>query len=78
MMMFLSTMTPLGQIFGMLLNNLDRKVQGVFMSISAGTFLYIATAEIIIEEFAIAKNKYLKFFIYLTGIGFIVAISFIP
>ena len=77
-MLFLSIMTPLGQIFGMLLNNLDKTVQGVFMAISAGTFLYISTAEIIIEEFAIAKHKYIKFVIYLLGIGFIVGISFIP
>ena len=68
-------MSPLGQILGMLMESLNPKVQGVFMSISAGTFIYIATAEIIIEEFSFAKNKYLKFLLYIVGILFIVLIT---
>ena len=74
-MLFLSIMSPLGQILGMILSTLDDKVQGVFMAISAGTFIYIATAEIIVEEFSIAKLKYWKFLTYLGGITFIVLIT---
>ena len=38
---------------------------GTFESISAGTFLYIATVEVIVEEFAIAKYKISKFLFFL-------------
>lgn len=74
-MLFLSVLSPLGQILGMLLNKMDQKVQGVFMAISAGTFIYIATAEIIIEEFSFAKFKYVKFALYCVGILFIALIT---
>ena len=44
------------------------------MALSAGTFLYISCGEIIIEEFAIAKNKFVKFLFYLGGIGLVVGV----
>ena len=75
MILFLSFLTPLGQVFGMVLNSASDVVQGIFMSISAGTFVYIATAEVIVEEFSFAKNKYLKFFLYCLGILFIVIVT---
>ena len=75
MILFLSILSPLGQILGMFLNSMSDKIQGVFMAISAGTFLYIATAEIIIEEFSFAKYKYVKFGLYCVGILFICLIT---
>ena len=39
------------------------------MGVSAGTFIYIATAEIIVEEFSITDDKFKKFFGFLLGIG---------
>lgn len=44
---------------------------GIANAVSAGTFLYISCGEIIVEEFAIAKNKFIKFFAYCLGILFI-------
>lgn len=75
MILFLSVLSPLGQVLGMLLGEMNTQVQGVFMAISAGTFVYIATAEIIIEEFSFSKFKYLKFFMYCVGILFIAIIT---
>jgi zinc transporter 1/2/3 len=74
-MVFLTLLSPLGQIIGMILSSMNEKIQGVFMALSAGTFLYIATAEIIVEEFSIARNKYSKFLVYTLGILFIVLIT---
>ena len=75
MILFLSLMTPLGQMTGMMLDSASQQVQGFFMSVSAGTFIYIATAEIIVEEFSFATNKYKKFLLFCCGIVFIVLIT---
>ena len=75
MILFLSILSPLGQVMGMLLTTMNQQVQGVFMAISAGTFLYIASAEIIVEEFSFSRHKYQKFGVYLIGIAFICIIT---
>ena len=51
---------------------------GVFKSISAGTFIYISCGEIIVEEFAVSKNKGWKFLFYSLGIAFIALLALIP
>ena len=38
-----------------------------------GTFLYVAASEVIVEEFAVTKYKYQKFFCYLIG-GILIAL----
>ena len=43
----------------------------VFGCLAAGTFLYIACSEVIIEEFSMPDQKYLKLFVFLIGIGII-------
>jgi zinc transporter 1/2/3 len=68
--LFLSLFTPLGIFIGYLGSENDL-VTGIFLALSAGTFLYIACAEIIIEEFAIADHKFWKFLMYTIGIVFI-------
>jgi len=34
---------------------------------SSGTFIYVAASEVIVEEFAVTKYKFQKFFAYLIG-----------
>lgn len=68
---FLSLFTPLGILIGYLASE-NKMITGVFQALSAGTFLYISCAEIIIEEFAIADKKFWKFLMYALGILFIV------
>ncbi len=48
---------------------------GICVSISAGTFLYIATIEVIVEEFSIARYKIQKFIIFLVAVAFISLIT---
>lgn len=68
---FLSLFTPMGILIGYLASE-NKVITGVFQALSAGTFLYISCAEIIIEEFAIADKKFWKFLMYALGILFIV------
>jgi zinc transporter ZupT len=65
--LFLSMFTPVGILIGAWCSE-NNTTTGVFQAISAGTFLYISCAEIIIEEFTIASNKYIKFVAYSVGV----------
>ena len=42
-------------------------IQGILLSVSGGTFLYVSASEVIVEEFAITKYRYTKYFFYLCG-----------
>lgn len=55
------TATPIGILIGMLLSfELNMHIEGVFLSICVGTFIYVAASEIFVEEFAVPKRKYQK------------------
>ena len=78
-MIFYSFITPIGILLGYFIRYLkDDRLVGIFKAISAGTFIYISCGEIIVEEFAISKNKGIKFLFYSLGIMFIVLVSLIP
>ena len=47
------------------------------MSYFIGTFLYIATGEIITNEFNVSKYKWAKFMFFLLAIGFVSSLYFI-
>lgn len=69
-----SVMTPLGIVLGSLLSrglgsSTGQVVEGVFDSLAAGTFLYIAVLDIIEEEFSIPGNELLKFISIIAGLG---------
>ena len=62
----------IGIIIGIILSSESTPVvRGVFFSITVGTFLYIAASEVIVEEFALSKHKYPKFFAFLSGVALI-------
>ena len=50
-------------------------VEGIFLSISTGTFLYVACSEVIIEEFSTPEKRYFKFSLYLIGCIFAAGLS---
>lgn len=75
MIIFLACITPSGVLVGYLLSSMSDTVIGVALAISAGTFIYISCAEIIIEEFSISKHKFIKFISYMVGIVFIAFIG---
>ena len=60
-----------------MLSNINNTIEGICLALSAGTFIYISCAEIIIEEFSISKFKFPKFLAYCAGILFIVVIGLI-
>ena len=70
-------MNPIGIGLGWVLSNSGPLIVGIFESISAGTFLYIATVEVIVEEFAVPNYKFTKFLLYLLAVAFVCSIWFI-
>ncbi|CAD8074773.1 unnamed protein product [Paramecium primaurelia] len=67
-------MNPLGISIGWILSSNRVIIVSIFYAISAGTFLYISTIEVIVEEFNVARYKLLKFLAFLIAIGFISSI----
>lgn len=60
--------SPLGVALGMMMTNASLLLQGIFMSICAGTFVYIAASEIIVEEFSTAEFRKPKFMSFMVGV----------
>ena len=52
-------------------------IEGIFLAISVGTFLYIACTEVLVEEFEDKENKYWKFFAFMVGGVFTAGLSLI-
>jgi len=70
-------MNPVGILIGWMLSDQGYLVTGIFESISAGTFLYIAAGEVIVEEFNIARYKWAKYLVFLLAVGFVTSLWFI-
>ena len=70
MLTIFSFFTPVGILIGMYFSKSGLLVEGIMLSISSGTFIYVSTSEVIVEEFSSKGSKYLKFFFYLMG-GFL-------
>ena len=67
---------PVGVAIGIVLSaTANECVEGIFLSISTGTFLYVSCSEVIIEEFSTPKRRYVKFFLYLFGCIFAAGLS---
>lgn len=63
-----SIIGPLGIVVGILLSTKGGEVvEGIFLGLSTGTFLYVACSEVIVEEFAVSKYKIPKFILYIIG-----------
>jgi len=77
MIILFSCFTPAGILLGIILSGDSNIIQGVFLALSTGTFIYIACSEVIVEEFAITRYKYSKFFAYLVGGTFIAGLAVI-
>jgi len=52
-------------------------VTAIFEGISAGTFVYIATMEVIVVEFAYERLKHQKIMPFMVAIGFVSCIWFL-
>jgi zinc transporter 1/2/3 len=66
---------PIGVGAGWIMSSISPMVAAIFSAIAAGTFIFIASCEIIVEEFSVSKHKWLKLLFYLIGIGVMVLIT---
>lgn len=71
LIVFLSCCCPIGILFG----NLFFFLQIYFIPICSGTFLYISTTQVIIEEFTVSKYKKHKFIGFFMGILIVLLIA---
>lgn len=69
--------TPLGVVIGWILEKSSELTEIIFSCLAAGSFLYIACSEVIVEEFSIAQFRFLKLFAFLFGISIITCLKFI-
>jgi len=63
-----SLTAPMGIIIGMLISGSNKLVDVVFLSISGGTFIYVACSEIIVNEFSRGHYKALKVLFVILGV----------
>ena len=77
MLTLFAIFTPLGVILGMILSDGNEMVEIICSSLAAGSFLYIACSEVIVEEFSISQNRFLKLFFFILGIGIITSLLFL-
>ena len=78
MILIFAFITPIGIALGMALTSLSNNtVAGIFLSISVGTFIYIACSEVVIDEFANPEYKYPKFLCFLLGAAVVIALTLV-
>ena len=76
LMLIFCTAGPLGVVIGWILAGMNDLMAGIFEAIAAGTFIFIASVEIIVEEFSVSEHKKTKLFYYFVGVGVIIGIWF--
>ena len=59
--------TPLGIAIGILLSGMSDFVNIIFMSIAGGSFIYVSCSELIVEEFSLPGNRWLKLLAFISG-----------
>ena len=67
MILLFTSFSPLGIIIGMIFSDAGFLIKGIMLSISAGTFIYVATSEVIVEEFSLSKKTNIKYLWFLFG-----------
>lgn len=63
----LSLIESTGIGIGMGIKDSPDLISSIVLSLSGGTFIYIACSEILIHEFANNKNRYVKFLFFIIG-----------
>ena len=68
MILIFGLIGPFGIAFGLIVSSeTNEVVQGIFLAISVGTFIYIACTEVLVEEFENSDYKYIKFIMFIVG-----------
>ena len=60
---------PIGMIIGLIITHMftEEYIEGIFLAISTGTFIYVSCSEVLVEEFGKKDNKKLKFLAFMIG-----------
>ena len=70
--------TPIGIAIGLVLQDTSEMVEIVISSFAAGTFIYIAASEVIVEEFSLpGRSKWLQMLTFLMGASLITSLWFL-
>jgi zinc transporter 1/2/3 len=70
--------TPIGIAIGLMLQDTSEMVEVVMSSFAAGTFIYIAASEVIVEEFSLpGRSKWLQMLTFLLGASLITSLWFL-
>jgi zinc transporter ZupT len=70
--------TPIGIAVGLMLQDTNDMVEIVFSAFAAGTFIYIAASEVIVEEFSIpGRKKWLQMIMFILGCTLITCMWFL-
>ncbi len=64
--------SPIGGFIGLIFSSASELVQAVLLAIAAGTFVYVATVEIMTEQFNGNDKKMGKFVCFVLGSGFMI------
>ena len=72
-----SLATPIGITIGLILGEASAIVSISFSCLAGGTFVYISCSEVVVEEFSIPGNKWIKLFAYIFGATIITCLWFI-
>jgi len=77
MVVFFSITTPVGILIGMMAmwNTNQHVLAESVKALSAGTFIYIALVEVILEEFENPRDKHFKFLLVLAGAALMTLVS---
>ena len=67
MILLFTSFGPIGIIIGMIFSDAGNLIKGIMLSISGGTFIYVAASEVIVEEFSLSKKTNIKFLWFLGG-----------
>ncbi len=67
MILLFTCFGPIGVIIGMIFSDAGNLIKGIMLSISGGTFIYVAASEVIVEEFSLSKKTNIKFLWFLAG-----------
>jgi zinc transporter 1/2/3 len=70
-MALFSLATPLGVTIGLILSDAPPLVGIIFTSLAGGSFLYVSCSELIVEEFSLPGNRWIKLLAFLMGALFI-------
>lgn len=70
-----TVITLVGIVAGQLLATQFVLFEGIALGFASGTLIYISCSEVVVEEFALSQNKWLKFCLFVAGAVFMKLIA---